>query len=194
MEFVTAEQSRRIRVLKFLNHFYVGGTERQFIHIANGLDRTRFDVDVACLKREGPLLDSLHADIPLHTYPVQRNFYSSRSVLSQLQLMKDVRKRPFDIVHAYGWYPNVFAIPASRLAFRPAIIASVRDVGAYMTPVKIHALKFVCSLADCVLANSTAGRDWLVEQGVRARKIEVIHNGLVVPPLVERIRGLTPVR
>jgi glycosyltransferase involved in cell wall biosynthesis len=194
VEFVISEQSRRIRVLKFLNHFYVGGTERQFVHIANGLDRTRFDVDVACFKREGPLLDSLHAGIPVHTYPVRRNLYSSRSVLSQLRLMKDVRKRPFDIVHTYGWYPNVFAIPASRLAFRPAIIASVRDVGAYMTPAKIHALKFVCALADCVLANSGAGRDWLVEQGVRPAKIEVIHNGIVVPPLIERMRGLTPVR
>jgi glycosyltransferase involved in cell wall biosynthesis len=100
--------------------------------------------------------------------------------------MKDIRKRRFDIVHTYGWYPNVFAIPVSRLALRPAIIASIRDSGAYMTPAKIQALKFVCRLADCVLANSKAGRGWLVSQGVREQKIEVIPNGIIVPGHVER--------
>jgi len=40
----------------------------------------------------------------------------------------------------------------------------------------------VCRLADCVLVNSSAGRSWLAGQGVPERKIEVIHNGIEVPP------------
>jgi len=171
-----------VRILKFLNHFFIGGTERQFIHVANGLDRSRFAVEIACLQRDGPLLDSLHPETPLHTYPVEGSLYSWRSICSQFRLVKDVRKRKFDIVHTYGWYPNVFAIPASRLASCPAIIASIRDTGAYMTPAKIQALKFACSLADCVLANSDAGRSWLIEQGVKEQKIEIIRNGIIVPP------------
>jgi glycosyltransferase involved in cell wall biosynthesis len=173
-----------VRILKFLNHFFIGGTERQFIHIANGLDRSRFAVEIACLQREGPLLDSLHHELPLHTYPVKGSLYSWPSIRSRFRLIKDVRKLKFDIVHTYGWYPNVFAIPASRVASCPAIIASIRDTGAYMTPAKIQALKFACSLADCVLANSSAGRNWLIEQGVKERKIEIIRNGIVVPPRV----------
>src|SRR6185436_9034346 len=97
----------RIRILKFLSHFFIGGTERQFVHVANGLDRSRFEVDIACLKREGALLDSLNPDMPLHTYPVHGSFYRSRSIASQFRLMLDVQKRQFDIVHTYGWYPNV---------------------------------------------------------------------------------------
>jgi glycosyltransferase involved in cell wall biosynthesis len=138
------------------------------------------------MRREGPLIDGLDPAVPLHTYPVGRTLYSGRSVLSQLRLMSDLRKRQVDIVHTYGWYPNVFAIPAARLARRRAIIASVRDAGAYMTPAKIQALKFACRLADLVLANSSAGRNWLVEQGVREQKIEIIRNGIVIPPRVER--------
>lgn len=181
-----------IKVLKILNHFFIGGTERQFVYVANGLDRSRFAVDVACLRRDGPLLDALKRDMPVHTYPLQRSCYSFRSLQSQFKLMKDVRQ--FDIVHTYGWYPNVFAIPASRLAFGPATIASIRDAGAYMTPAKIQALKLACALADGVLANSNAGRDWLIAQGVKERKIEVIRNGIVVPPRAERITGWGPVR
>jgi len=177
---VTSQVPSRVRVLKFLNNFFIGGTERQFIYAANGLDRSRFAVEVGCLNPEGPLLDSLSADVPVHTYPVHGSFYSWRSIASQLRLANDVRKRQFDIVHTYGWYPNVFAIPAASLAMRPAIIASIRDVGAYMTAIKIQALKFACILADCVIANSNAGRNWLIEQGVKEEKIEVIRNGIVL--------------
>ena len=191
---VTSNGSNRIRILKFINNFYIGGTERQFVYAANGLDRSRFAVDVACLTREGPLIDSLSEDVQVHTYPSHGSFYSYRSILSQFRLVKDIRKRQFDLVHTYGWYPNVFAIPASRLALRPTIIASIRDAGAYMTKTKIRALKFVCSLADCVLANSSAGRNWLIEQGVKEQKIEVIPNGIVLPRRPERASGLSPMR
>ena len=191
---VTSNVSNRIRVLKFISNFYIGGTERQFLYAANGLDRSRFAVDVACMSREGPLMSSLSPDVQVHTYPVHGSFYSCRSILSQLRLTKDIRKRQFDLVHTYGWYPNVFAIPASSLAFRPSIIASIRDAGAYMTNTKIQALKFVCRLADCVVANSSAGRNWLVEQGVNEQKIEVIRNGIILPRRPERTSRLSPVR
>jgi len=182
---MTPRNPTRIRVLKFLSNFFIGGTERQFIYAANGLDRSRFAVEAGCLSREGPLIDSLSADIPLHTYPVHGSFYSWGSIASQLRLVKDIRKGQFDVVHTYGWYPNIFAIPAARLALRPAIIASIRDAGAYMTATKIQALKFACCLADCVLANSNAGRNWLIEQGVKEQKIEIIRNGIAVRPLAD---------
>jgi L-malate glycosyltransferase len=184
----------RIRVLKFLNHFFIGGTERQFVHVANGLDRSRFAVDIACHRREGPLLETLNPDLPVHTYPVHGSFLHYKSIQNQARLIRDIRKEKFDIVHSYGWYPNVFAIPPSRLSFHPVIIASIRDAGAYMTPAKIQALKIVCAISDCVLANSEAGRAWLIEQGVRERKIEVIRNGIVVPRRVERTDSLGSVR
>jgi glycosyltransferase involved in cell wall biosynthesis len=191
---MTPRRSGRLRILKFLTHFFIGGTERQFVYVANGLDRSRFVVDVACLRREGPLLDSLRPDMDVHTYPVYGTSYSARSILSQFKLMKDVCQRGYDIVHTYGWYPNVFAVPASRAALRPSVIAAVRDAGAYLTPAKIKALKLMCTLADCVLANSNAGRDWLIGQGVREDKIEVIRNGIVVPPPPERTNVLGPLR
>lgn len=171
----------RIKVLKFLNHFGVGGTERQFVYTANGLDSSRFDVEIACFLRDGPLLKKLRPEMPVRWYPVQGSFYRFRSILSQLHLAKDIRGRRIDIVHAYGWYPDVFAIPAAWLALRPVRIASVRDAGAYMTRSKIRALQLTCALADCVLANSAAGKDWLIAQGVKEQKIEVIRNGVAFP-------------
>jgi glycosyltransferase involved in cell wall biosynthesis len=181
LEFVTVDNTRPIRILKFLSNFLIGGTERQFVHIANGLDPRRFAVDIACFRRQGPLLESLRADMPVNVYPTDGGFHTWRSIASHVGLVKDIRQRRYEIVHTYGWYPNVFAVPAARLALRPTVIASIRDAGAYMTPAKICALKFACRLADCILANSDAGKNWLLEQGVNERKIEVIRNGIVMP-------------
>jgi glycosyltransferase involved in cell wall biosynthesis len=171
----------RIRLLKFLSHFRVGGTERQFIHVANGLDRSLFDVKIACFRPVGPLLATLRPELAVRRYSVGRGFYHPRSILSQLRFAKDVRQAKIDIVHTYGWYPDIFGIPAGWLAARPILIASVRDTGAYLTPSKIRALRFTCTLADCVLANSEAGKNWLLTQGVKPQKIEVIRNGVKVP-------------
>ncbi|HLH32413.1 MAG TPA: glycosyltransferase, partial [Terriglobia bacterium] len=166
----------------FLNHFFIGGTERQFVHVANGLDPSRFDVEIACLKRDGPLLQVLRPEMPVHLYPAKGSFYNRHSLQSQMRFARDIRTRRIDIVHTYGWYPNVFAIPPARLSLRPKIIAAIRDAGAYLTPSKIRALKFACRLSDSVVANSYAGRDWLLSQGVKASKVEVIRNGIIVPP------------
>lgn len=170
----------RIKVLKFLNHFFVGGTERQFVQVATGLDQEQFEVEIACFKPKGPLLQVLRPEMPVHVYPANGSFYNRHSIVSQLRMMKDIRTRGIDIVHPYGWYPIVFAVPPARLAMRPRIIASIRDAGAYMTPAKIRALKFACSLADSVLANSGAGREWLLAQGIKEEKIDVIRNGIAV--------------
>jgi L-malate glycosyltransferase len=189
---VTHENTKQIRLLKFLNNFLIGGTERQFVHVANGLDRSQFSVEIACFERRGPLLETLLPDTVVHTYPVEGSFHSWCSIKSQLRLMRDLRGRQVDIIHTYGWYPNVFGIPAARLACRPITIASLRDAGAYMTPAKTRALKFACALADSIVANSNAGRNWLIQHGVSDAKIEVIRNGIVVPP--PRVRTEAPSR
>jgi glycosyltransferase involved in cell wall biosynthesis len=191
---MTDNRSGRVRVLKFLNHFFIGGTERQFVYVANGLDRSQFSVDIACFRKDGPLVQTLRPDMPLHTYRVRGSSYSLPSLFSQLRLLRDVRRLRFDIVHTWGWYTNVFAVPVSRLALRPAVICSIRDVGAYLTPAKLRALTWMCRLSDGVIANSYAGRNWLLEQGVTADKIEVILNGIAIPASPERIREVGPVR
>jgi glycosyltransferase involved in cell wall biosynthesis len=182
---------KRIRVLKFLNHFGIGGTERQFVETANGLDASKFDVEIACFKAEGALLETVRPETPVHSYRVAGSFYGFRSLLSQLQLAKDVRERRIDILHTYGWYPNVFGIPAGWFAVRPILIASMRDAGAYMTRSKVRAFTLTCALADCVVANSGAGKEWLVSHGVSSHKIEVIRNGVALPA---SIRGGRKIR
>jgi glycosyltransferase involved in cell wall biosynthesis len=72
----------------------------------------------------------------------------------------------------------VFALPAARLARVPVTVASIRDMGVYLTPMQIRVQRIVCRLADRVVVNAEAIRQWLLEQGYRPDNVTVIRNGV----------------
>jgi glycosyltransferase involved in cell wall biosynthesis len=174
-------------ILKFLTKFAVGGTERQFVYLAKGIDKKRFNLRVGCLSREGDFLKDIEAlNIPVSEYPI-RSLYSPRMIHGQWRLAQDLRRQRVQLVHAYGFYPNVFSVPAARFAGCIAI-ASVRDTGVFSSQVKLKTLfqKAACLLADRVIANSCAVRAWLVGLGVNQNHIDLIPNGIVLDGRPER--------
>ncbi len=171
-----------IKILKFLTMFAVGGTERQFTYVTKSLNRSLFDIHVGCLSREGEFLKDIEAlNVPISEYRIS-SLYSASMVRRQWAFAQDLRKNGVQLVHAYGFYPNVFSIPAARLAGCVAI-ASVRDTGAFSSQIKLRALvqRTACRFADSVIANSMAVRDWLVSLGMNEKQIAVIPNGIAVP-------------
>ena len=177
-------------ILKFLTKFALGGTERQFVYLTKGIDKTRFNVRVGCLSREGDFLKEIEAlSIPISEYPIT-SLWSPRIVRGQWRLAQDLRRQRVQVVHAYGFYPNVFSVPAARFAGCISI-ASVRDTGAFSSQVKLKTLsqKAACLLADRVIANSSAVRSWLVNLGVNENHINVIPNGIALDGRHERRLG-----
>jgi L-malate glycosyltransferase len=172
-----------IRLLKFITLFAVGGTERQFVYLTRALDRSQFDLRVGCFEKTGTFLEDVESlNVPILEYRTT-SLYSPRTLRNQLQLAAYIRKQGIQVIHTYGHYPNVFAIPAARLAGNCVTIASVRDTGVFSSQkrMKAAAQRVACALADCVLANSNAVRDWLISEGIAPAKIRVIPNGIVVP-------------
>jgi L-malate glycosyltransferase len=170
-------ESSRIRLLKFVTLFGVGGTEKQVLKLAGKLDRSRFDLGFACLRRWGDLLGEIAPDIAVEEYPIA-SFYQINTLRQILKYAHELKRQRIQIVHSYNFYANVFSIPAARMAGVPCIVASIRDMGAYMTPAQSRVHKWVCRLADRILVNASAIREWLIGQGYDARKISVIRNGL----------------
>lgn len=169
---------RRVRLLKFVTAFASGGTERQFVNLAVGLDRERFDVRFGCLKRFGQLIDELDArQIAVDEYPI-RSFYRPSAWAAQCRLARDLRAAQVDIVHAYNFYGNVFAVPAARLAGVPVVVASIRDMGVYLDAAQRRVQRWACRFADRILVNAGAIKRWLVQDGYDGDRIDVIPNGI----------------
>ena len=167
-----------IRLLKFLTIYEVGGTEGQVATIAEGLDRQRFDLHLAALLPGGglrPRMERLPRGVVDYGIP---NLYGRRALAQRLRLARHLRRERIEIVHSYNFYPNVFAVPAARLARVPLVLASIRDTGAYLSPLQQRVHRDVCRLADRVVVNADAIRRWLVGQGYDGDKITVIPNGV----------------
>src|SRR5262245_38806224 len=174
--------SGRVKVLKFICMLAVGGTERQFVYATKALHEAGLDMHAGVMKRIGPFVKDIEAlGIPLDEYRTH-SLHSAQTLRQQWLLRRDIRTRNIEIVHAYGSYANVFAVPAAKLARRPVIVAGVRDTGVYLTPVLRRFQRAACRLADCVVANSNAVRDWLVNDGLNSKRIRVIRNGIAIPP------------
>jgi glycosyltransferase involved in cell wall biosynthesis len=154
-----------------------GGTENHFMTLSRSLDAARFDQHFACLRRWGPFVTELmERRIPLTEYRVA-TFRSMNAILQQARLAQYVRRHAIQIVHTYSFYGNVFAVPPGRFA-APVVIASIRDRGPYLTAMQRRVQRHVCRLADCVLVNADAVKQWLVGDGYDPAHIVVIPNGV----------------
>jgi glycosyltransferase involved in cell wall biosynthesis len=179
----------RIRLLNMLTSFQIGGTERQVVNLALGFDASRFDLHLACLRNRGELLEELALlPVPRPVFDIGR-LYGPRTLWQAIRLAFYIRRNRIQIVHTYGFYPNVFAVPAARIAGASIVVASIRDRGDILTPVQRRIQKWVCRLADCVLVNAEAIRDTLIEQGYRPDNIVVIRNGIVLSRFGAREKG-----
>jgi len=178
-----------IRLLKVLTTFFHGGTERQVLNLARHMDRGLFDLRFACFSRDGDYLAAFEAlQAPISEFRFNR-FYRPRSLRQQLRFAAFLRRQRIQILHSYNFYANVFAVPAARLAGVPVVLASVRDRGVYLTPAKKRLQRWACGLADQVLVNADAIRDWLLDQGLGEDRITVIKNGIDLSPFQEAARS-----
>jgi glycosyltransferase involved in cell wall biosynthesis len=167
----------KARVLNVVPTLMCGGTENQFMTLSRRLDPARFELEFACLRRWGPFVQELvDRGVPLSEYPVA-TFRSVQAFAQQARLVRHITRQRIQIVHAYSFYGNVFAVPPARLV-APVVIASIRDCAPYLTPMQRRVQRYACQFADCVLVNADAVRDWLIDDGYDRSKIVVIRNGV----------------
>jgi glycosyltransferase involved in cell wall biosynthesis len=133
---------------------------------------------MACFKLWGDFLDEVVSlEIPICTYSIQ-SLHNPGTLLQQLRLARFLIRHQVEIVHTYGFYASVFALPAAKLARVPATVVSIRDTGETLTDTQKRLQRLACRFADSVLVNAEAVREWLVAQGCAQSKITVIRNGI----------------
>ena len=175
-----------VRILKIVPTLLCGGTENQAMTLGRWLDPKEYTLEMACLRRWGPFVHELgERGVPLSEYRIP-GFFSVTALRQQAKFAADLVKRGIDIVHAYSFYGNVFSILPAKLAGTPVVIASIRDRGAYLTPMQKRVQRHICRFADCVLVNAEAVKNWLISQGYSSETIVVIPNGVDLTRFAER--------
>lgn len=178
-----------IQVLEFVTSFHTGGTERQFVNLVQGLQGSRFRTHVACFEAAGSLRHEIDPELPFQEISL-RSLYSAKALQCVFSLARYLRRHQVEIVHTTGLYPNVFGVPAARLAGTPVIIASVRDMGHMWSAHHLRVQRLACRFADVVVTNAQAIATELESSGYDAARIEVIPNGITPLPRTPRARSL----
>ena len=170
----------RVQVLIFVDSFRIGGSERQAVELLKSLDRRRFDPLVACFHKDGPLLAEVPSDVPLIAEFPLSGFSNVKTIRHALRFVLLLRRMRIQVVQCFDFYSNIFAVPLSRLARVPVVLASRRDEGLSMRNKVQHRVELSCfRLASGIVTNSEAIKVQLENRDhIHKPPIWTIHNGI----------------
>ncbi|MFZ0814637.1 MAG: glycosyltransferase, partial [Candidatus Sulfotelmatobacter sp.] len=180
-------------VFLMTDSFRTGGSERQFVELARALHPANYRVILGCLQPKGPLKRDLG---PVQDFDLGGSLYHLRSMRTRYRLAAYLRRSEVAVAHAFDFYTNLTLIPAAKLARTPVVIGSQRQLGDLLTPAQRRVQLAMFSWSDCVVCNSQAAAERLVQQGLRTDKFAVIGNGLApaafaeTAPVTPRVPGL----
>lgn len=171
--------ARRIRLLFVVGNFVAGGAERHLLELWRRLDRDRFDVRIACFRREGQFLDDVErTGWPVIDLRLHGRLYGLAGVRAFARLVHEVLSFRPQVIHGYLFGPNLLAVLAGRLCGVPAVVVAKRNVDAFESPRQIAVQRFAHRHATHVTAVSETVARTAEDLGVDRARITVIPNGV----------------
>jgi L-malate glycosyltransferase len=167
-------------VLQLVGSFHQGGSERQAAQLTRLLAESgRYRVRVACLDGRGVLRAEVErlglGEIPEYALS---SFYDRQALAQLRRFAAFLRAEKIDLVQTHDFYTNVFGMFGAALARVPARVAAKRETGGMRTAAQRRVELLAYRLAHAVVANAEAVKQQLAGDGVPARKVSVVYNGL----------------
>ncbi len=171
------DEAARIRPVVALmsNSLDVGGSEKQFVSLVEGLSGERLDVRPACLRRSGGLLSRVGE---ISEFSPGGSLFGLQSLHARVAMGRYLRQTRTVVAHAFDFYTNLMMIPAARFAGVPVVLGSHRQLGDLLTPAQFWTQLQAFRMCDRVVCNSRAAAERLREKGLSEGKLEIIPNGL----------------
>lgn len=176
----------RIKVLLLTDEMEVGGTQRQIVHVARTLDRSRFEPTVLYFRNESFFVDELKAaGVPVVRIEKKGRFDPAFVARLRNHL---VRSR-YDVVHCFSFSGELWGAVARRLvppSMRPALVSSIRGTYEWYSAAQWRIKRWVSTQSSCVVANSRAGAAYACERMGRPEcAVDVVYNGVQCEPPCE---------
>jgi glycosyltransferase involved in cell wall biosynthesis len=169
-----------LRILQLIDSFDQGGTERQALELTRLLHLSgKHEVFLASLEADGVLRGSI-ADLKLGEVPIYplKSFYDLNAMKQLRRIVHHLRESRIDLLHTHDFYTNIFGMTAGLLAGVKVRIASRRETNGMRTGGQRRVQRLAYSFAHQVVANSESVKQKLIEEGMKAERITVVHNGL----------------
>ena len=171
---------QKIKILIITDVFKkIAGSERNITQLLHGMDRTRFQVCVACyfcgevaetMRREG-----------FEVYGLRRGgIYSINGLRNIIFLYNLIRDKGINLVVTYHEGSDFLGLVLSNISAIP-IISNRRDMGYKTRPAHRLAYKLLGKYFDGVITVSDAVKNEVINRGwFKEGKVWCIHNGIKV--------------
>ncbi|HET9576200.1 MAG TPA: glycosyltransferase family 4 protein [Usitatibacter sp.] len=172
-----------LRVLLLIDEMEVGGTQRQIVELARGMDRARFTPTVAYFRNRSHLADELaQASVRVDCIP-KNGRIEPRFVRD---LVRYVHAGRFHVMHCFSLTAELWGAVAHGClprARRPALFTSLRSTHDWYSRSQWMIKRWVSRRSCRVIANSRAGSDYARERmGLAEGAIQVVYNGVATAP------------
>lgn len=163
-----------------VNSFNQGGSERQAVQLTKLLhDEGSHNIFLATLNARGELLEEVESLGLTHLPEFRlRSFYDINFANQLRKCVGFIRRNQIDIIHTHDFYTNIFGILAASAARVRLKISSKRETGGMRGKLQRTTERKIFQWSDAIVVNSRAVKDYLLDEGISARKIQVIYNGV----------------
>lgn len=184
-----------------LDHFGSGGVERVACHLANGLQRRGFRVEMVVVDDSGPIRHLLDEAVAVARLVAPGSARRSRRMKAAVPALAEyLRRRAPRILHSPGNHLNRPAAMAVSLArFPGAFVAKVtnpldKDRGTWFRRyLRMLALRWALRRARLVLTLSDSAADRIAKADPRlAKRIRVVHNPYVSERMIRAAADRAP--
>lgn len=164
---------KKTRIWYLIGTLCVGGAERTLVDLANGLDRTEFEVTIWTITEPGPLA----ADIENHVTVRSLEATSKADVFAPLRFVSALRREQPDILQSFLFYDNTLASFSGLFSPGTTVITGVRAVPNDPGRVRSLVRRVTSQLADHIVSNTQSGAEFIVKHGADPDAVSVVHNG-----------------
>ena len=148
-----------------------GGAERQLVYMLKALKKCKTDARILCLTKG----EAYEEEIKSLDVPIEWIGKSPNRAVRLLNVIKNLRKNPADILQSSHFYTNIYVGAAGKILKIPSIGAVRSDLFSEM---KIH--KFLgawqVSLPHFLIVNSRLAYQRAIESGISSKKVEFVRN------------------
>ncbi|MGZ0168790.1 MAG: glycosyltransferase [Planctomycetales bacterium] len=174
-----------IKVLLLIPTLDRSGAEKQLTHLATGLPRAEFDVEVVALTRGGPYEEQLKsAGIPLTIIGKRWKF----DPFALRRLRKLIADKQPDILHTWLFAANAYGRMAVGANPAPMVVVSERCVDSWKANWQLWFDRKLAPRTDRLIGNSQAVADFYADLGFPRDRMLVIPNGIEPPEKSTRTR------
>lgn len=183
-----------MRVLYLVDTSNLGDTETQMVSAALSLHHAGHQVTVACLREEGPILETLQAvGVPIVELLKKRTPVSLDGLFQLGRLVCFFLWGNFHLLHAHDQW-DIFGVPAARRTGTHIVIFSRRylDDLESSTSWRNKIMRIIYRLSTHVVTNSESIRRLLLErEGLPGQKVQILCNAVDVDRFVRTRESMT---